>query len=74
LFDEVLDEAEARIDGGLEALDHVCELLDLSLELDYFFGSGVGREGSQERYGQNHCQEAKSNDTFHGVLTVFELN
>ena len=41
LLDQVLDDSEARVEGGLEALHHVEELLDLGLQFHDLFGNGV---------------------------------
>jgi hypothetical protein len=60
LLDQVLDDAEAVVDRGLEALHHVKELLNLGLQLDDFLGGGVRGygHGSEEQGDRRGSEKA----------------
>jgi len=56
LLDQMLQDAKTSVEGGLEPLHVVKELLDLGLQLDHFLGRGMrgdrrGCESERERCG-----------------------
>jgi len=65
LFHQVLQDAEAAIQGGLEPLHHVEQLLHLGLQLDDLLRGRVRGNG---RGGQEHGEDSRGEETIAKVV------
>ena len=71
LLDQVLDDAEAPVEGGLEPLHHIEELLDLGLQLDDLLRGGVRGDGHG---GENHGEDGDGEETVAKFLSYLHCS